>query len=481
MARRFHLATTQEFYRFKGGYTIDDCDIVKDQEEQGKKSRVYLAQTPHGELRAIKILACRDKDEVAELKTLFKNEVKVLESVKDNSGLSKIEYSGVHNTPKSNGYFHYMRCEYEYGQKLDSVKLKPQEIIDIIYQTALTLQQVAQTGYIHGDIHPARLLQRFDGRVILTGGMMKPGFKPSIYTPFYRAPEHIRKHGHIDQQTDIYQLGKTIAGLFRKKQKKGSDTLRLRVKRYKPGISDRHCGTRPFLQEIDFIAEKMTEESKEERYKSMDGVLRDLEALYDESKNSRRLIDLELEELIELALNPFLSNDGFSYLINQKYPVILGPRGLFDKVSDPERYSDQVLVDSYRPPEPGQKKIIVGTHKECDIVLFHKFAVKHFKDKIAEKHMVIKQEKMGFTIQNIDPSLLTEICTEYIGSETPDEDIPFKQLESKQFLPDGSLIRLGGSDWIFEVHDPEGVRRVIKYNYSPVTDSSDSYKKPVIV
>jgi serine/threonine-protein kinase len=125
----------------------------------------------------------------------------------------------------SAGKIHYFVMEYVEGrtirEELDAGKVYAEhEAVDIILQIAQAVQHAHRRGLIHRDIKPANILLTADGIAKLADlGMARETADEalaerekglSIGTPFYMAPEQIYGEEDIDVRADIYSLGATL-------------------------------------------------------------------------------------------------------------------------------------------------------------------------------------------------------------------------------------------------------------------------------
>ncbi len=100
------------------------------------------------------------------------------------------------------------------GQTLEKTKtLSLGDVLLVFRMVATGLNAMHQVGYIHCDIKPNNILINSSGdvRVIDLGQGCKIGTVKSRIqgTPDYIAPEQVRR-GHLDQRTDIFNLGATM-------------------------------------------------------------------------------------------------------------------------------------------------------------------------------------------------------------------------------------------------------------------------------
>lgn len=120
------------------------------------------------------------------------------------------------------------------------------------------------------------------------------------YTPLYAAPEHLMpsKYGHTDAQTDVWQLGITFYELLTGKLPfEGYTHEEIFGKIVDEGYPFTPPSKfNPELAKYNGIFKKLLAKKKEERYRSVDEFLKDLERL-DEIEERKAELDKEIEEL----------------------------------------------------------------------------------------------------------------------------------------------------------------------------------------
>ena len=155
--------------------------------------------------------------------------------------------------------------------------------VSLIYQAALILRDIHETGFVYGDVKPANFILDTFGRLSLidfgsTAALNDRNYL-KIYTPQYAAPEQKEKQKKPDFRFDVYGLGIMLQEMlnagFSEWNPFGSDPV--------PGVNRQ---TEPFFQGsdqsgrmIDRICTRMTAASPAARYAGMGEVIAALELI----------------------------------------------------------------------------------------------------------------------------------------------------------------------------------------------------------
>jgi len=215
------------------------------------------------------------------------------------------------------GGYHYFVMEYVEGKTIsdDLVSggvIPEPEALDITIQVAQALKHAHAQGLIHRDVKPKNIMINKQGIVKLADmGLARETTDietaqseagKAYGTPYYIAPEQIRGKLDIDGRADIYGLGATfyhmVTGQVPFMAEDSSDVMRkhLREKLVPPD----HINT-TLSGGVSEVIEIMMAKKKEDRYKNVEELLLDLEAL----KNGRpplrahKRIDVSMLEQLE--------------------------------------------------------------------------------------------------------------------------------------------------------------------------------------
>jgi len=193
------------------------------------------------------------------------------------------------------GGYHYFVMEYVEGKTLyDDLAagkiFSEDEALEIIIQVAHALAHAHAKGLIHRDVKPKNIMINTAGEVKLADmGLARATTDleaaqteqgKAYGTPYYIAPEQIRGKIDIDGRADIYGLGATfyhlVTGRVPFMAKDSGDVMRkhLREKLIPPD----HINT-SLSAGISEVIEIMMAKKREDRYKNVEELLVDLEAL----------------------------------------------------------------------------------------------------------------------------------------------------------------------------------------------------------
>ena len=193
------------------------------------------------------------------------------------------------------GGYHYFVMEYVEGKTIaDDISnghiFGEQEAIEIIIQVCHALQHAHAHGLVHRDVKPKNIMINTQGVVKLADmGLAREttdieaaqSEEGKAYgTPYYIAPEQIRGKIDIDGRADIYGLGATfyhmVTGRVPFTGEDSSEIMKrhLREKLVPPD----HINT-TLSAGVSEVIEIMMAKRREDRYKSVEELLLDLEAL----------------------------------------------------------------------------------------------------------------------------------------------------------------------------------------------------------
>jgi serine/threonine protein kinase len=193
------------------------------------------------------------------------------------------------------GGYHYFVMEYVEGKTIadDLVEgnvFPEAEALDIIIQVAHALEHAHACSLIHRDVKPKNIMISTNGTVKLADmGLARETTDieaaqseagKAYGTPYYIAPEQIRGKIDIDGRADIYGLGATLYHMLTGRvpfmAEDSADVMRkhLREKLVPPD----HLNT-SLSAGISEVVEVMMAKRREKRYKNIEELLIDLEAL----------------------------------------------------------------------------------------------------------------------------------------------------------------------------------------------------------
>ena len=216
------------------------------------------------------------------------------------------------------GGLYYFVMEFVEGKTLydDLAKGKifsETEALEIILQLARALSHAHSLGLIHRDVKPKNIMINKDGVVKLADmGLAREtsDIKAAKHeqgkafgTPYYIAPEQIRGLVDIDGRADIYALGATlfhmVTGRVPFEANSPSEVMKKHLK--EPLTPPDHINT-ALSAGVSEVIETMMTKNRDERYKTMEEVITDLEAVLEGRPPllARRKFNVEaLEELEE--------------------------------------------------------------------------------------------------------------------------------------------------------------------------------------
>ncbi len=193
------------------------------------------------------------------------------------------------------GGYHYFVMEYVEGKTIsdDLVAGKvfsEKEALEIIIQVAHALAHAHAKGLIHRDVKPKNIMIDKSGVVKLADmGLARETTDiaaaqseagKAYGTPYYIAPEQIRGRIDIDGRADIYGLGATfyhmVTGQVPFMAEDSSEVMKKHLK--EKLVPPDHINT-SLSAGVSEVIEIMMAKSREDRYKNVEELLLDLEAL----------------------------------------------------------------------------------------------------------------------------------------------------------------------------------------------------------
>jgi serine/threonine-protein kinase len=193
------------------------------------------------------------------------------------------------------GGYHYFVMEYVEGKTiaddLSAGKIFDEhEALEIIIQVARALAHAHARGLIHRDVKPKNIMISNDGAVKLADlGLARETADieaaqteagKAYGTPYYISPEQIRGKVDIDGRADIYGLGATfyhmVTGRVPFIAEDSTDVMRKHLK--EPLIPPDHINT-TLSAGVSEVIEIMMAKRREDRYKNVEELLIDLEAI----------------------------------------------------------------------------------------------------------------------------------------------------------------------------------------------------------
>jgi serine/threonine protein kinase len=211
---------------------------------------------------------------------------------------------------------HYITMEYVAGQtlrqKLRQGALETTRTLDIIIQILTALSSAHEVGVIHRDIKPENIMLRDDGYVkMLDFGLAKliegssanseadahslsslhtePGLM--MGTSHYMSPEQVRRQP-VDARTDVWSAGVVLYEMLtgqRPFQGEAISEIIIAILEQQPEPLSHKRSEMPLA--LQHILDKALCKQPDERYKTVDGMLRDLRAVSRQVEESQSLQD----------------------------------------------------------------------------------------------------------------------------------------------------------------------------------------------
>jgi len=216
---------------------------------------------------------------------------------KEGQAAAKLNHNNIvqaYDVGEAGGY-HYFVMEYVEGktiaEDLSAGKVfSEQDALEMIIQVARALAHAHSCGLIHRDVKPKNIMINKNGVVKLadmglareTGDMEAAQSEAgkAYGTPYYIAPEQIRGKIDIDGRADIYGLGATfyhmVTGQVPFMADDSTDVMRKHLK--ETLTPPDHINT-SLSAGVSEVIEIMMAKRKTDRYKNVEELLMDLEAL----------------------------------------------------------------------------------------------------------------------------------------------------------------------------------------------------------
>ncbi len=216
---------------------------------------------------------------------------------KEGQAAAKLNHTNIvqaYDVGEAGGYYYFV-MEYVEGKTLyDDLSAgkvySEKEALEIIIQVAHALSHAHARGLIHRDVKPKNIMTNSAGKVKLADmGLARETADieaaeseagKAYGTPYYIAPEQIRGEIDIDGRADIYGLGATfyhmVTGRVPFMADDPSNVMRKHLK--DPLIPPDHINT-SLTAGISEVIEIMMAKKKRNRYKDIDELLVDLEAI----------------------------------------------------------------------------------------------------------------------------------------------------------------------------------------------------------
>jgi serine/threonine-protein kinase len=242
---------------------------------------------------AVKVLPKRSSENIEFVERFYK-EGKAAARLSHNNIVQAID---VGSSPEG---YHYFVMEYVEGKTLyDQMQPPPvgegrafteQEALDIIIQITDALAHAHQRGLIHRDVKPKNILLTPQGVAKLTDlGLARATDDKDAAeseagkaygTPYYISPEQIRGDVDIDYRADIYSLGATLYHMVTHKPPFDGETPSAVMHKHlkQPLTPADHVNTN-LSAGIGEIIDVSMAKDREERYRTTEDMLEDLEAV----------------------------------------------------------------------------------------------------------------------------------------------------------------------------------------------------------
>ncbi len=261
---------------------------------KGAMATVYKAkQVSLDRTVAVKVLPKKSSENIEFVERFYK-EGKAAARLSHNNIVQAID---VGSSP--DGY-HYFVMEYIEGKTLYDIMQPPPvgegraftegEALDIVIQMADALHHAHQRGLIHRDVKPKNILLTPQGVAKLTdlglardsddkqAAEMEAG--KAYGTPYYISPEQIRGDVDIDYRADIYSLGATLYHMVTGRPPFDGETPSAVMHKHlkQPLLPADHVNTN-LSAGLGEIIDLAMAKDREERYRSTEEMLEDLEAV----------------------------------------------------------------------------------------------------------------------------------------------------------------------------------------------------------
>lgn len=291
--------------------------VINNNFNAGGMGQIFIVQDETQQLQGnLAVKYCKEPNN-EEHKTRFKREVRLLQSLQENTKVVPILYSNLEHNPP---YFIMPFCENGDLTKIPFEWLRDynnQE--NIIYQMIDCIHELHTKNIFHRDIKPQNFLIDNNGYLVISD--LGLGLEPDSSTRLTNTSQYWMTEGYYppeftssgfkytDATSDIFMLGKTIYALFTKNN---------------PTYFSTHPNIHPHLQ---YVLNKACAPNKQERYKTILEMKQDITTTYDMILQ-RKSVTANLERQLEAIIN----NTQFNSLDNIK-TFIQNLRYADDKVS----------------------------------------------------------------------------------------------------------------------------------------------------
>jgi serine/threonine-protein kinase len=255
---------------------------------QGSHGVVYKAkQLSMDRLVAVKVLHPKYAANAALLAQLTR-EARVAAKLSHNNIIQAIDVG-------SAGPLHYFVMELVEGktirEELEGNKVyEEREAVEIIVQIAQALGHAARRGLVHRDVKPGNIVLTRDGIAKLADlGMARTAADDAelrrkergltIGTPYYISPEQVRAEEDIDSRADIYSLGATLYHMVTGRPPFEGSTDAVFEKHLREALTPPDHINEKLSGGLGEVCELMMAKDRDERYKTPDDAVIDLECL----------------------------------------------------------------------------------------------------------------------------------------------------------------------------------------------------------
>lgn len=262
---------------------------------------------------------------------------------KEGQAAAKLNHTNIvqaYDVGQAGGYSYFV-MEYVEGKTLyDDLSAgkvySEKEAVDIIIQVAHALAHAHTRGLIHRDVKPKNIMTTTNGKVKLADmGLARETADieaaqseagKAYGTPYYIAPEQIRGEVDIDGRADIYGLGATfyhmVTGRVPFMADDPSDVMRKHLR--DPLVPPDHINT-SLSAGVSEVIEIMMAKKKRNRYKDVEELLADLEAIRSGQTPLRAhaRIDVSMYRQLEDGVDIEFEEDAYKREIAQRYRMTI--------------------------------------------------------------------------------------------------------------------------------------------------------------
>ncbi|MHC4110477.1 MAG: serine/threonine protein kinase [Planctomycetota bacterium] len=262
---------------------------------------------------------------------------------KEGQAAAKLNHTNIvqaYDVGQAGGYSYFV-MEYVEGKTLyDDLSAdkaySEKEAVDIIIQVAHALAHAHARGLIHRDIKPKNIMTTTNGKVKLADmGLARETADieaaqseagKAYGTPYYIAPEQIRGEIDIDGRADIYGLGATfyhmVTGRVPFMADNPADVMRKHLR--DPLIPPDHINS-SLSAGVSEVIEIMMAKKKRNRYKDVEELLTDLEAIRNGQVPLRAhsRIDVSMYRQLEDGVDLEFEEDAYKREIAQRYRMTI--------------------------------------------------------------------------------------------------------------------------------------------------------------